>query len=166
MVLLTYRSSIAFAAFNLAAHHASRRPLTSPSFLVSDVNETIEAKEAWHSIHDTQSLQQFCPRQYPPDSTTHPSIIHYPHGYSFKDFWFSKHDMNQNFFSCDAPLLEEPGDVLVTEADYKSAYFMCTLIPALNEAATHFKKHNCLNPQTINFEKTEKLVRHEVISEK
>ena len=95
--------------------------------------------------------------------------------------WFiGKYRLRKDFISCEAPLLTlPPSDVAAkydfaiapdgTRKDYGKnnpkpkyhAFMLCTLLQALNDAATYFKDHNC-DQKTANYNMT--YVFHEDMS--
>ena len=82
----------------------------------------------------------------------------------------SKYKIPVEILSCDFPLLELPpldiagradyshyGDGSITawgenqkREKYQNTYMVCSIMPAINKAATFFKNHNCPNGANYN----------------
>jgi hypothetical protein len=144
-------------AYNLASHHVHRRPMTSPGFMVSDPLST--DGEGWYWMEDSlpQSPSAFganvCRQRYPPSES--PFLLHYCQHYEHANFSFFKNRMH-NILSCASDLFVEPNKLTpVDQLSFRASYMLCRLIPALNEAFEHFKRHNCQDNST-NYAKRER----------
>jgi hypothetical protein len=138
-------------AYNLASHHVHRRPMTSPGFMVSDV--TLTSSEGWYWMEDSlpPSPSTFganvCRQRYPPSES--PFILHYCNVYEHANFSFTKRTSMHNILSCASDLFVEPDTLIsVDQPSFRASYMLCRLIPALNEAFEHFKRHNCQDNST------------------
>jgi hypothetical protein len=153
-------------AYNLAAHHVHRRPLTSPGFMVSNVAAE-GGKEGWYWIEEQQEIgaPTFCSQQYPVrNASHHPFLLHYCGVYDWGNVSFLKYYMNHTFLSCGADLLQEPENHPITDtsSQIRDAYMMCALIPALNDAVTHYKQQHCpQDPSTTSYQKIQKLQKYD-----
>ena len=108
-------------------------------------------------------------------STQLPVALHYCKRYLLHTWFFSKYRLKKQYISCDTPLLQLPPIDLVrynytsslqpppnrhppgvpwdppranltTHRAKREAFMICQLIRAVNEAAIHFKKTACANP--------------------
>ena len=159
--------------YNLAAAHLGLRHTIAHSFAVSDPTA---GGEGWKLI-DKVSHEDVC-TNYPYDELPH--VLHYCQRYMLGKWFIGKYRLRKDFISCDAPLLTlpppnigvkytyglSPGDPSNRRApqpgdrrEYREhtrkyyAFMVCTLIPALNDAAIYFKDHNC-KTATANYDKT------------
>ncbi|KAL7570669.1 hypothetical protein ACA910_014942 [Epithemia clementina (nom. ined.)] len=104
-----------------------------------------------------------------------PRVFHYCQRYSWGPYFFGKNRFPRNFLSCPMPLLAEPPVNLWKE--YESAWMLkkdsvqglqqtakrkfalrqgfsvCTMIHAVNNAARHFKQHQCRSAALSNIVK-------------
>jgi hypothetical protein len=145
-------------AFSLAAYHVHRHPQTSTGFMISDVGG---GEEGWHWVEEQQDFlgPNFCPRQYPPNNVSHPFVLHYCNHYYWKNISFVKYYMKHKFLRCGSNLLREPENLPVNKKSYQDAYVLCTLIPALNEAAEYYKRLHCRQDNSTNYQKIQVLKR-------
>jgi hypothetical protein len=99
-----------------------------------------------------------------------PHVLHFCQRYGIGENFLSKHVIPDLITSCDTPVVKLPpkgivftnyshygdGSVEVWQDktrkhQYRNAYMICTLLPALHDAALYYKKKHCDNP---NFEET------------
>jgi hypothetical protein len=112
-----------------------------------------------------------CLSHYQRQQDRRPYVLHYCQEYFLGKLYFYKADLPNNFISCEADLMQEPSntsnlpplqqldygvDRYGTVVDFKGniqlrqrqAWMLCTLISALNQAATFYKQSSCSNDAT------------------
>ena len=101
-----------------------------------------------------------------------PNVFHYCQDYGVGDILFSKYLMDNDIFTCEKPLLVEPGDDAMSpgnaykrkigggkeifakpELHKRSLFATCLMTSVVNEASLFFKLHHC-NTETSNKERT------------
>lgn len=98
-----------------------------------------------------------------------PHVIHFCQRYAIGEYFLNKYLFPTEVLTCDFPLLELPphdivsytnyshfgdGSLVVWEGRkanrvYRHAFMICSLMPALNKAATFYKDHHC--PSGANY---------------
>ena len=149
-----YSASLAAAHLGLPFHLVS-------DFMISD--QSID-KEGWSGI-DSADPENLCM----PLVKNLPLVFHYCQRFGLGEFFFNKHIFNNNFFSCQEPLMSEPPKDVALVYNYshygdgsnqtwynykfvkRNAFMLCSMTTALNDAATFYKKHHCGND--ANYEK-------------
>jgi hypothetical protein len=138
-------------------------------------NVEMSRGEGWTFLDDADNtacdVSQF-------EKTT-PHVIHFCQRYSVGEYFLNKYLFPSEVLSCDFPLLELPPLDILSYTNYshygdgsielwspnqarqqrRHAFVICSLMPALNKAATFFKKHHC--PNGANYETTYNHFRHE-----
>ena len=152
-----YSASLAAAHLGLPFHLV-------PDFMVSDDKAV---QEGWSSI-DNADPEALCTGEI--DHL--PLVFHYCQRFGLGEFFFNKHIFNNNFFSCEEPLMQEPPNntALIynyshygdgtnrswADADFKyvkrNAFMLCSMTSGLNDAATFYKQHAC--GDNANYDKT------------
>jgi hypothetical protein len=147
--------------YNLAAAHLQLRHTIAHSFMVSEPK--MLNGEGWRLV-DKVETKDVC-NNYPKESLPH--VLHYCQKYSLGKWFIGKYQLRKDFISCQAPLLAVPPPDVGLKYDYQiaprvqlserarkyHAFMLCTLIPALNDAATYFKDHHC-DKETANYKRT------------
>lgn len=153
-------------AYCLAAAHLGLSHQTAASFMVSDIDSG--KGEGWQQYVDQLSETEVCETRQDPDR--YPNVIHFCQRYGLGPYFFGKYRFPKDFLSCESPLFKEPPPSLALDytdklfpdgkhAKYsrtkakRSAFMICQLISAVNDAAEYFKRHNC-DVSTTNFNKT------------
>jgi hypothetical protein len=101
-----------------------------------------------------------------------PYVLHYCQEYFLGKWYFNKNEIPKNILSCESPLLREPSDTdanlpPLQQLDYglnwygtvvhfngnvqlrqRQAWMLCTIIAAVNQAATFYKQSFCGNDTT------------------
>ena len=137
------------------------------AFMVSNV--AMAEGEGWDFLDNADDTA--CDVSQFKDSVPH--VIHFCQRYSIGEYFINKYLFPTDVLSCDFPLVELPPlDILAkvnysrfgdgttelwTEGRkyvyrYRYAYMVCSLFPAINEAAIFYKKHHC--PDGANYEQT------------
>jgi hypothetical protein len=150
--------------YNLAAAHLELRHTIAHSFMVSDVTA---GGEGWTMVNQVET-KDVC-GNYPKELLPH--ILHYCQRYFLGKWFIGKNRLRTDFISCAAPLLAVPPPDVGLKYDYHispgdgsrgtlsetarkhHAFMLCTLIPALNDAAIYYKDHHC-DKATANYERT------------
>ncbi|KAL3942139.1 MAG: hypothetical protein SGBAC_003601 [Bacillariaceae sp.] len=140
-------------AFNSAAAHLRLRHTIAFSFMVSyfaaggegwPLVEKVDAKDVCHHFPKSE----------------YPHVIHYCQRYGIGKWFMSKYKVRKDLMSCQAPLFKVPPvDValkytksiypnkevnkLTTKQRKESAFMVCSIINALNEAAVYYKDNHC-----------------------
>ncbi|CAJ1891238.1 unnamed protein product [Cylindrotheca closterium] len=150
-------------AFNSAAAHLGLRHTIACSFMVSDI---AAYGEGWPLL-DKVEAKDVC-HNYP--QSEYPHVIHYCQRYGIGKWFMSKYKVRKDHISCQAPLFKNPpADVAIkyTKSIYpnkevkkmnkkerkESAFMVCSMISALNEAAIYYKDNNC-DKATANYNYT------------
>jgi hypothetical protein len=151
----------------MAAAHLQLKHQLAQGFMVSNV--FFKYAEGWsfldHVTDNACDVEQF--------KDVVPQVIHFCQRYSIGEFFLSKYKLPAEIISCDSPLLELPpldiaaytnyshygdGSFKVWQGEqekifmYRNTYMVCSLMPAINKAATFYKDHNC--PGGANYEQT------------
>ena len=148
-----------------AAHQGLKHQI-AVSFMVSD--PYAGNIEGWGLV-DPLGKEKVC--QQPPREEL-PYLLHYCQRYMLGKWFINKYRLPKDFISCEAPMLMEPPSDIGLQYDFaigpgsvekkpfpkphfivRMAFMLCHLIPALNEAADYFKRHNCPAGKA-NFNKT------------
>lgn len=101
-----------------------------------------------------------------------PTLLHYCQSYGVGDVLFSKYLVPSSIFTCDSPLLIEPGedamspenahrpkpgrgnkDELTPKLHKRNVFTACAMTSVVNEASLLFKLHHC-NGKKVNKERT------------
>mmetsp|Transcript_26265 Transcript_26265/g.54865 ORF Transcript_26265/g.54865 Transcript_26265/m.54865 type:complete len:344 (+) Transcript_26265:48-1079(+) len=118
--------------------------------------------EGWDMI-DNIPDSEVCSSGITPHQSLHPlpTVLHYCQNYGVGDVLFSKYLIPSDIFTCQKPLLIEPGDdVMSPDNAYKpklggqklelkpnmhkrNAFVTCAITSIVNEASLFFKLHNC-----------------------
>jgi peptidyl serine alpha-galactosyltransferase len=89
-----------------------------------------------------------------------PNVLHFCQRYGMGKYFFGKRKLPRDFLSCESPLLAEPPHDLLQQYNFaifpqgnrkewnptiakRNAFVLCYMIPALNAAATYYKKNRC-----------------------
>jgi hypothetical protein len=148
----------------MAAAHLKLEHQMARGFMVSNVGMT--GGEGWSFLDDV--TDDAC--RVDTLSKTVPHVIHFCQRYSIGEFFLSKYKVPTDILSCDFPLLELPpldiaattnysqygdGSIDVWEGKkavhrYRNAFMVCSLMPAINKAATFYKDHHCPNGANYN----------------
>lgn len=151
----------------MAAAHLDLKHQMARGFMVSNVQ--MSGGEGWAFLDDVKG--DAC--KISELSETVPHVIHFCQKYSIGDFFLSKYKLPVEFLSCDHPLLEEPpldigatanyshygnGDIVPWDENesrmiqkYRHTFMVCSIMQALNKAATFYKDHHC--PDGANYKK-------------
>jgi hypothetical protein len=150
--------------YNLAAAHLELRHTIAHSFMVSDAGA---GGEGWKLI-DKVGNKDVC-GNYPKELLPH--VLHYCQRYFLGKWFIGKYKLRKDFISCEAPLLAVPPPDIGVKYNYHvspndqkketisdrqvkyNAFMLCTLIPALNDAAIYYKDHHC-DKATANYDRT------------
>ena len=150
-------------AYCLAAAHLQLPHQTANSFMVSDVGTG--RGEGWDYV-DALSEDQVCALDLSVERM--PNLIHFCQRYGVGLYFFGKRRLPKDFLSCASPLLRElpadyranyvhwpnGNDKKLSKTEVKRHRFMlCHLIPAVNAAASYYKRRHC-DVSQANFEKT------------
>jgi len=150
---------------SLAAAH-----LGYPFHLVSDfmISDDLIDNEGWSGV-DNADPEDLCMA----GGVKHLALVfHYCQRFGLGEFFFNKHIFNNNFFSCEEPLIVEPPKNVALAYNYshygdgsnktwvgkdykyvkRNAFMLCSMISGLNDAATFYKQHHC--GDDANYEKT------------
>jgi hypothetical protein len=157
---------MAVAMLSCSNRFAPRRAHLARGFMVSNVQMT--EGEGWAFLDDADDtvcdVSQF--------QASVPHVIHFCQRYSIGEYFLNKYLFPTDILSCDFPLLELPPLDIVSYTNYshygdgttkvwdgnkpeqriRHAFMICSLMPALNKAATFYKKHHC--PNGANYETT------------
>jgi len=149
-------------AYCLAAAHLKLAHQTAISFMVSD---TGAGGEGWGYV-DRLPDNELC---HPKSTEDLPNVIHFCQRYSTGNFFFGKRKLPKDFLTCESPLFREPTDKELesnmahfgdgSKKEWKpqlakrNRFMICNMIPAVNAAATYFKKHHC-DQSKANYAKT------------
>jgi hypothetical protein len=150
-------------AYCLAAAHQKLAHQTAASFMVSDVGSG--QGEGWSYV-DKLPDDEVC---HPKSVEELPNVIHFCQRYGIGKYFFGKRRLPKDFLTCESPLMREPtADDLDTnlvqwpdgtskkwsaEHAKRNRFMLCQLIPALNAAASYFKRNHC-DSSKANFEKS------------
>eukprot|EP00593_Proboscia_inermis_P005740 CAMPEP_0171324352 /NCGR_PEP_ID=MMETSP0816-20121228/116129_1 /TAXON_ID=420281 /ORGANISM="Proboscia inermis, Strain CCAP1064/1" /LENGTH=222 /DNA_ID=CAMNT_0011823255 /DNA_START=741 /DNA_END=1410 /DNA_ORIENTATION=- len=146
-------------AYCIAAAHLKLEHMLIDSLMISNVNG---GGEGWPHV-DAIPDSEICSFASNVDTEKYPvpSVIHYCQRYIVSDWFFGKRKVPKEFFTCDAPLYDEPPMDLAEKYDYKvmpngekevfqnpkspkhNAFIICLMTHAMNEAGTFFKKNHC-----------------------
>lgn len=168
-------------AFCIAAAHLDLKHQLIDSLMVSATE--LDAGEGWPLV-DKIPAATMCEFAAHPqhDKYAVPSVVHLCQRYAVGDEWFfGKHRVPHDIYSCEHPLLIEPPSNLALLYDYKKppnqklpkalskikvareTFMVCFLTSLLNEAASFYKQSAC--PEgTANLGKTIKMT--DLFSEK
>jgi hypothetical protein len=148
----------------LAAAHLGLKHQMARGFMVSNVGMT--TGEGWNFL-DTVTDDACRVSKFKNDV---PHVIHFCQRYSIGEYFLSKYKVPVDILSCDHPLLELPpldiaatthyshygdGSTDVWQGQrkyllYRHAFMVCSIMPALNKAATFYKDHHCPNGANYN----------------
>jgi len=151
-------------AYCLAAAHTELPHQTASSFMISDV--LTGNMEGWSYI-DKMPDNEICGGWGVEEL---PNVLHFCQRYGLGKYFFGKRKMPKDFLSCESALMAEPPHDLMDKYEYavfpggnkkewkaelkkRNAFVICIMIPALNAAATYFKKQHC-DAATANYEKS------------
>jgi hypothetical protein len=159
MIALYFRD---FCSAHLGLKHQMAK-----GFMVSNVGMT--EGEGWDFLENADDtacdVKQF--------KDTVPHVIHFCQRYSIGEYFINKYLFPTDVLSCDFPLVELPPLDILAKVNYshfgdgttdiwstgrryihryRHAYMVCSLFPAINEAATFYKNHHC--PDGANYEQT------------
>mmetsp|Transcript_3551 Transcript_3551/g.9794 ORF Transcript_3551/g.9794 Transcript_3551/m.9794 type:complete len:634 (+) Transcript_3551:92-1993(+) len=150
-------------AYSLAAAHLELPHQVANSFMISSITSGLQ--ESWARTVDSMPPADVCNSTISPHKERYqsqmPYVFHFCQRYTWGPYFFGKNRFPHDFLTCDSPLLAEPPFDLLTR--YKAAYWpptgprkteiprdaqrhafgACTMIHALNEAATYYKQHHC-----------------------
>jgi peptidyl serine alpha-galactosyltransferase len=152
-------------AYCLGAAHEQLPHQTARSFMISDV--FTGNMEGWNYI-DKMPDQDVCGTFREEEV---PNVLHFCQRYGLGNYFFGKRKLPKDFLSCESPLLREPPTDLYPKYNWamfppgkpankkiwtkemakRNAFVLCVMIPALNEAATYYKKNHC--DASANFKK-------------
>jgi hypothetical protein len=169
-----FRSFICVLTFlRLSAHlrahraHLGLKHQMARGFMVSNVD--MSEGEGWQFLDDADNtacdVSQF--------RETVPHVLHFCQRYSIGEYFINKYLFPTDILSCDFPLVELPPLNILSQVNYshygdgttelwggknerqyfkrtRHAFMICSLFPALNEAATYYKNHHC--PSGANYE--------------
>jgi len=136
------------------------------------ISSTDAYGESWDLIDDIPD-ERVCMSGILPNQAKAPlpTLLHYCQEYGAGDVLFSKYFLPDSIFSCDQPLLIEPGDdAMSPENAYKlrpgrkkvqlnhelhkrNVFTACAMTSVVNEASLFFKLHHC-NGSEANKERT------------
>jgi hypothetical protein len=160
-----YPNSVAeMYGYCMAAAHIKLEHQIARGFMVSNVTTTVG--EGWSFLDDV--TDDAC--RVDTLSKAVPLVIHFSQRYSIGKFFLRKYTIPTDILSCDVPLLELPpldiaattnysqygdGSIDVWEGNtavhrYRNAFMVCSLMPAINKAATFYKDHHCPNGANYN----------------
>jgi hypothetical protein len=150
----------------LAAAHLGLKHQMARGFMISNVGAG--SGEGWAFLNNV--TDDAC--RISELSETVPHVIHFCQRYSIGEFFSNKYKVPPNIMSCDFPLLELPpldiaatatyshygdGEIKVWSGTgkkirekYRHTYMVCSIMSALNQAATFFKDHHCPNGANYN----------------
>lgn len=136
-------------------------------FMVSNVE--MSEGEGWSFLDNADNTA--CDVSQFKDSV--PFVIHFCQRYSIGEYFINKYLFPTDILSCDFPLVELPPMDVLSRVNYshygdgttelwdgkkrnyhfrtRHAFMICSLFPALNEAATFYKQHHC--PNGANFDR-------------
>jgi len=156
-------------AFCIAAAHLELPHQLATSLMVSYLpNGSDDSGEGWKLVDGVDDSELCLSTPTPPSSLRSvplPSVLHFCQVMKLGKWAFGKRRVPHDVFSCDAPLAKEPPSDLATRYDYtidgdgkhqklpsvyavkRSAFMVCTLTRALNEAALFYQEHNCAKPK-------------------
>lgn len=141
----------------MASAHLGLRHQMARGMMISNVAMT--NGEGWAFL--PKDLQACDVARY---SETVPHVLHFCQRYAIGDFFINKYIFPTDILSCEHPLLEVPplniledtwyshyGDGSINQWDkqqdkidrYRNAFMICSLFPAINEAARFYKDQNC-----------------------
>ena len=150
----------------MAAAHLQLKHQLAQGFMVSNI--MMKHAEGWSFLNDV--TKDACDVEKVKDVV--PQVIHFCQRYSIGEFFISKYKLPVDILSCDFPLLELPPKDYAAYTNYshygdgsikvwsksetnlitRNAYMVCSLMPAINQAATFYKSHHC--PNGANYEQT------------
>jgi len=149
----------------MAAAHLGLRHQMARGMMISNVGMT--AGEGWAFLPKDPKACDVA--RY---AETVPHVLHFCQRYSIGDFFINKYLFPTDILSCEHPLLELPsmdmledtwyshyGDGTVDQwgksqddiKRYRNAFMICSLFPAVNEAAKFYKDQHCdkSDPNTV-----------------
>ena len=146
-------------AYCLAAADMSLPHEVVNSMMVSSINSY---GEGWNLI-DAIPDDEVCLAGIEPNRMQNhlPMVFHYCQDYGVGEVFFSKYLMDHDIFTCQMPLLVEPGeDAMLPEKAYqlmigggkqklkpvhhkRNVFATCLMTSVVNEAALFFKFHHC-----------------------
>ena len=148
--------------------HLGLKHQMARGFMVSNVD--MSEGEGWQFLEGADDtacdVSQF--------KETVPHVLHFCQRYSIGEYFINKYLFPTDILSCDFPLVELPPLDILSKVNYshygdgttelwggsgrgyfkrtRHAFMICSLFPALNEAATFYKKHHC--PNGANYDQT------------
>jgi len=147
-------------AYCIAAAHLEMPHQLAKGFMVSDVGNR---EESAFKFLDGVTREEACHAKVSPRKQ--PFVLHYCQRYAIGRWFFSKYKLHENIFDCEAELLREPPTNVVAMYDWyifpngiekndyssrgnrkyliQNGWMMCTIIFAVNEAATQMKRKHC-----------------------
>jgi hypothetical protein len=161
-------------AFCIAAAHLGLKHQAIDSLMVSE--PSMNGGEGWPLV-DQIPAAEMCEFAKHPQHKKYavPSVVHLCQRYAVGDQWFfGKHRVPHDIFSCEYPLLIEPPSNLALLYDFKKApnqkepkalskvtvaretFMVCFLTSLINEAASFYKQGAC-PAGTANLDKTLKM---------
>lgn len=147
--------------YSMAVAHLQLRHQLSFQTMISEPTIPLEG---WQHLEGL-TPNQTCGREH---VSRLPTIIHYCQYYSVGLYAFQKYYMQENFLSCEAPLLRNPPKNLAERYNVRRllngsivpfddrqqamrfTFMLCTVTEALNEAVTHFKQNHCNDSANFN----------------
>jgi hypothetical protein len=152
--------------YSLAAAHLNIPQQLAYGMMISDIPSKAEG---FYFLKDTPP-EAICDAEARKSLANVPHVLHYCHRYAIGEHFFSKYMLPDLVTSCSQPLVKLPpkdmaltnyshyGDGSVEVWDdktrihqYRNAYMICTLLPALHDAALYYKQNHC---ETPNFEES------------
>eukprot|EP00555_Chaetoceros_dichaeta_P015650 CAMPEP_0198256776 /NCGR_PEP_ID=MMETSP1447-20131203/6595_1 /TAXON_ID=420782 /ORGANISM="Chaetoceros dichaeta, Strain CCMP1751" /LENGTH=351 /DNA_ID=CAMNT_0043943487 /DNA_START=14 /DNA_END=1069 /DNA_ORIENTATION=- len=155
-----------------AAAHLNLRHQIAQGFMISNID--MSDGEGWDFLkrnkdkHD-EPPRDTCDVEKFRDAVPH--VIHFCQKYSIGEYFLSKYKVPVGILACDHALLELPPLNIASTTNYshygndsveqwgnnqqsidRNTFMICSLLPALNKAATFFKDHHC--PLGANYEET------------
>lgn len=158
-------------AYSVASAHLGLKHQLAASFMVSDYHSEYQ-QEGWAWVADSQTSRgEVCASRS--DRTVValnallkpnifiPPVLHYCQAYALGPYSFYKHQMPDNFMTCQHPLIQEPPanfaelhqSGLPKWQSKRLAFFICHMFRMLNEALEYWKVHHC-GTDEANFEKS------------
>jgi hypothetical protein len=160
-------------AYATAAAHLELPHQLANSFMVSSPYISKE-EEGWKII-DMASPEQICKHVRRDDNDPEnlawtnklPQVLHYCQRYFLGPHFFSKYKLPKQFLSCSHPLIVDPLEddakgAIASKYDSsvtpnhqfneispihrkRHAFFLCHIIPKINDAATYWKQRHCVD---------------------